>query len=94
MRRFLQHVLPRGFHKVRYFGLWHPRQRHNAARIRQMLQLQAPPKADLVQDDWAGRSLVPSAEVPVPPIEPRTCPHCQGRLVFIRRLTPQQAMAP
>ena len=29
MRRFLQHVLPRGFHKVRYFGLWHPRQRHN-----------------------------------------------------------------
>src|SRR5271166_1766476 len=29
MRRFLQHVLPRGFHKVRYFGLWHPAQRHN-----------------------------------------------------------------
>ena len=27
MRRFLQHVLPRGFHKVRYFGLWHPAQR-------------------------------------------------------------------
>ena len=46
MRRFLQHVLPRGFHKVRYFGLWHPAQRHNAARVRQMLQLQAPPKAD------------------------------------------------
>src|SRR5262249_26539599 len=27
MRRFLQHVLPHGFHKVRYFGLWHPSQR-------------------------------------------------------------------
>ena len=27
MRRFLQHVLPRGFHKIRYFGLWHPAQR-------------------------------------------------------------------
>src|SRR3954454_9432404 len=51
MRRFLQHVLPRGFHKVRYCGLWHPAQRHNAARVRQMLQLQAPPKADVVQDD-------------------------------------------
>ena len=24
MRRFLQQALPRGFHKVRYFGLWHP----------------------------------------------------------------------
>ena len=33
MRRFLQHVLPRGFHKVRYFGLWHPAQRHNATRV-------------------------------------------------------------
>ena len=94
MRRFLQHVLPRGFHKVRYCGLWHPTQRHNAARIRQMLQLQAPPKADLMQDDLAGRPLVPSAETPMPPIEPRSCPHCQGRLIFVRLLTPQQAMAP
>jgi Putative transposase/Transposase zinc-binding domain len=94
LRRFLQHVLPRGFHKVRYFGLWHPAQRHNAARIRQMLQLQAPPEADLMQDDPAGRPLVPSSVEPVPPIEPRICPHCQGRLIFIRRLTPLQAMAP
>ena len=94
MRRFLQHVLPRGFHKVRYCGLWHPAQRHNAARVRQMLQLQAPSKAEVVQDDLAGRPLVPSAEAPVPPIEPRLCPHCQGRLIFIRLLTPQQAMAP
>jgi hypothetical protein len=31
---------------------------------------------------------------PVPPIEPRICPHCQqGRLIFIRTLTRQQAMA-
>ena len=46
MRRFLQHVLPRSFHKVRYFGLWHPVHREDAARVRQMLQLQAPPPAD------------------------------------------------
>ena len=25
--RFFQHVLPRGFHKVRYYGLWHPSKR-------------------------------------------------------------------
>jgi hypothetical protein len=25
LRRFLQHVLPRGFHKVRYYGLWQRR---------------------------------------------------------------------
>src|SRR5271157_624474 len=94
MRRFLQHVLPRGFHKVRYFGLWHPAQRQNAARIRQMLQLQAPATVDLTQDDPAAPPLVPPDAEPVPQIEPRICPHCQGRLVFIRMLTPQQAMAP
>ncbi len=57
MRRFLQHVLPRGFHKVRYFGLWHPTQRDNATRIRQMLQLQTTPKLDPVQDPIAAPPL-------------------------------------
>ena len=97
MRRFLQHVLPRGFHKVRYFGLWHPAQRHNAARVRQMLQLQAPPEPGPPPE-----LVLPAAEQsgaePMPPIEPRICPHCHhGRLVFIRTLsrhTPRQAMAP
>jgi hypothetical protein len=90
MRRFLQHVLPRGFHKVRYFGLWHPAQRHNAARVRQMLQLQALPKTDPVVP-----LLEPSSAEPVPSVEPLICPHChQGRLIFIRTLSPRQAMAP
>jgi hypothetical protein len=94
MRRFLQHVLPRGFHKVRYFGLWHPTQRHNAARVRQMLQLQAPPKPDPLQDPGVPPPEPIGAE-PVPPIEPMICPHCQQRrLIFIRRLSPQQAMGP
>ena len=92
MRRFLQHVLPRGFHKVRYFGLWHPAHRHNAARVRQMLQLQAPTKLDPSQDPIVPPLVPPDAE-PAPPIEPMICPHChQGRLIFIRRLSPQQAM--
>ena len=69
MRRFLQHVLPRGFHKVRYFGLWHPAQRHNAARVRQMLQLQAPPKLDPPLD-FVVPPLVPPDAEPTPPIEP------------------------
>lgn len=94
MRRFLQHVLPRGFHKVRYSGLWHPAQRDNAARVRQMLQLQAPPKPDPPQN-LAGRPReLPSAE-PTPSTAPLICPHChQARLIFIRRLTPGQAMGP
>jgi hypothetical protein len=94
MRRFLQHVLPRGFHKVRYFGLWHPTQRDNATRIRQMLQLQTTPKLDPVQDPIAAPPLPADAEAP-PQIEPMVCPHCQqGRLIFIRRLSRPQAMGP
>ena len=93
MRRFLQHVLPRGFHKVRYFGLWHPAQRHNAARVRQMLQLQATPKVD-PPAGFVVPPLRPSGAQPPPSIDPRICPHCQGRLIFIRTLTPRQAMGP
>ncbi|MGB8587057.1 MAG: IS91 family transposase [Pseudolabrys sp.] len=93
MRRFLQHVLPRGFHKVRYFGLWHPAQRHNAGRVRQMLQLQATPKFD-PPPDFVAPPLVPSGAEPAPSIDPRICPHCQGPLIFIRTLSPRQAMAP
>jgi hypothetical protein len=97
MRRFLQHVLPRGFHKVRYFGLWHPAQRQNAARVRQMLQLQAPSKVHPPQETVL-LQLEQSGAEPMPLIEPRICPHCQqGRLVFIRvlpRHSPRQAMAP
>ena len=96
MRRFLQHMLPRGFHKVRYFGLWHPRQRHNAARVRQMLQLRAPPDPGPLQELVLPSPDQSGAE-PIPPIEPGICPHCHhGRLVIIRvlpRHSPRQATA-
>jgi hypothetical protein len=42
LRRFLQHVLPRGFHKVRYYGLWHPSQRAASARAWLLLILETP----------------------------------------------------
>jgi len=34
IRRFLQHVLPRGFHKVRYYGLPSPRNHRLLEQIR------------------------------------------------------------
>jgi hypothetical protein len=37
MRRFLQHVLPRGLHKVRYYGLLSPRNRQRLEQIRREL---------------------------------------------------------
>ena len=37
LRRFLMHVLPKGFHKLRYYGLWHPSKRHLQQRARLLL---------------------------------------------------------
>jgi Putative transposase/Transposase zinc-binding domain len=42
LRRFLQHVLPQGFHKVRYYGLWHPSKRKQADRAWLLLMLTMP----------------------------------------------------
>jgi hypothetical protein len=38
LRRFLQHVLPRGFHRVRSFGLLHASQRVTLRRLQLMLE--------------------------------------------------------
>jgi Zn finger protein HypA/HybF involved in hydrogenase expression len=39
LRRFLCHVLPKGLHKVRYYGLWHPCKKDRQARARLLLAL-------------------------------------------------------
>jgi Putative transposase/Transposase zinc-binding domain len=95
IRRFLQHVLPKGFHKVRYFGLWHPRNRELAVRARLLLLLDRParpPTAAASQPEAA------SANHDTPNLrstEPAVCPHCQiGHLLLVRRLTPRNPMAP
>ena len=40
--RFLQHVLPRGFQKVRSYGLLHPKQRHRFAIVKGQVQSGSP----------------------------------------------------
>ena len=42
LRRFLMHVLPKGFHKLRYYGLWHHSKRHLQERARLLLSLLGP----------------------------------------------------
>jgi hypothetical protein len=45
LRRFLMHVLPRGFHKVRYYGLWHHSKRDLQRRAWLLLILDSPSQA-------------------------------------------------
>jgi hypothetical protein len=41
LRRFLMHVLPKGFHKARYYGLWHHSKRPLQQRSRLLLALES-----------------------------------------------------
>ena len=45
LARFLQHVLPRGFTKIRYYGLLSPTSRTDLERARAILALHTPPPA-------------------------------------------------
>jgi len=75
MRRFLLHVLPAGFVRIRYYGLWHPCQRHKLALIRQQL-VQARPGID-------PHSLALFFRPPTAEAQTR-CPTCgEGNLVCI-----------
>ena len=41
LRRFLMHILPKGFHKARYYGLWHHSKRPLQKRARLLLLLES-----------------------------------------------------
>jgi hypothetical protein len=71
MRRYLQHVLPKGFHKVRYYGLWNPQRRKLADQVRQLLTLQAPASVLPLEDE----ENTPASLMPGQPFQP-TCPRC------------------
>jgi hypothetical protein len=69
IRRFLIHVLPKGFHRIRHYGLLASAGRKtNVARARELLAVPAPS---------ATEDLAPE------PYSPPPCPCCGGRMVVI-----------
>jgi hypothetical protein len=75
IRRFLMHVLPKGFHRIRHYGLFANGNRAaNIARARELLGA-APPVVE------------PEEEKAAAPDEPRVlscpCPRCGGRMIVI-----------
>ena len=74
MRRFLLHVLPGGFHRIRHYGLLaNPVRRASLAKARQLLQV-VPELA--TQPDDAG--------ITVPPVF--VCRHCGAPMIVIEIL--------
>jgi len=79
LRRFLQHVPPKGLHRVRAFGLLHPAHRATLQRLQLLLANQASPE---------------TRTPPQPARPPLRCPHCnQPSLRLVRRLSPSQCAA-
>ncbi len=73
IRRFLLHVLPSGFHRIRHYGLFAGAVRaRNIERARQLL---AAPKASPAPAETDSEAETPS---PSPP-----CPCCGGRMIIV-----------
>jgi len=77
MRRFLQHVLPAGFMKVRHCGFMNANCRIQTDTLRQMLTAQT------------GATPAPPRSIATPPAQV-TCPHCGAPLIVLSRVWPVQ----
>jgi hypothetical protein len=75
IRRFLIHVLPAGFHRIRHYGLFANRGRaESIARARHLLNVPAPPSAPF--DPGSSAASEPQALA-------HPCPYCGGRMIII-----------
>ena len=73
IRRFLMHVLPKGFHRIRHYALFANGNRAaNLARARELLHVAPPATAS---------ETVETAAASEPRVEP--CPCCGGRMLVI-----------
>jgi len=82
MRRFLLHVLPSGFHRIRHYGLLANAGRHdNLARVRDLLQV-APANTEPMGAD---------ADTSAEPVQPTfICPDCGAAMIIVEILARKQ----
>ena len=81
IRRFMLHVLPKGFHRIRHFGLLANGSRTtNIERARQLLNVPPPTKTDV-----DGEAAAKSDEQQILNLP---CPSCGGRMVIIEAFAP------
>jgi hypothetical protein len=78
LRRFLLHILPRGFTRIRHFGILANRSRPEFV----------PLCRQLLADVCGSRSPTPAASKPTP--TNWACPSCGGPMMIVERLTSQQ----
>lgn len=86
LRRFLLHVLPEGFCKIRYYGILSSRRRRSELTRCKLLLGMNPVQTPDEPATWQELLLELTG------IDVRECPHChEGRMVNVRELTPQRS---
>jgi len=95
IRRFLLHVLPDGFRRIRHYGfLANGHRKAKLAHIRQLLPAKPPQEASAV-DHGVDTAMIKQDGAETPPTdddnawEP-TCPQCGGSMEIIERLPAQR----
>jgi hypothetical protein len=83
IRRFLLHVLPPGFHRIRHYGLF-----ANPIRVKHLHQLH-----ELLGDDNTDAEITENVDEPLP-APTYTCPTCGTPMIIIDTLDKQQPRAP
>jgi len=79
IRRFLLHVLPKGFHRIRHYGLFANGGRsENLARARELLDVEAPQNEPITE-----------THDPAKPLG-QPCPSCGGPMILIDTFAPGQ----
>jgi hypothetical protein len=92
--RFLQHILPRGFTKIRSYGLLSPSRRPDLARARHLLQLHARPSAPTAatMNPTTPDHSTTSTDVDTDDTSAPRCPVCQhGHLRCVDRFRRSRA---
>ena len=80
IRRFLIHVLPKGFHRIRHYGLLaNGNRKEMIARARQLLGVAMGAK----QKDADPSNTVGAGDAEKPGMAPPPCPCCGGRMLII-----------
>ena len=90
IRRFLQHILPKGFVKVRYYGFFSPGRRQQLTTLRRQLDPASPDPTPAPSVSKGANGAEPQA--PMPPAVLR-CPSC-GQVMQRRLLLPVQGGQP
>ena len=86
VRRFLQHVLPPAYCRVRLFGWFHPAAGLKLNRVRALLN-QTPLLTQAERDAWRPRQdlFEPCHPLENPPVPPPQCPSCKKPMVLACR---------